>query len=565
MPAESTPAGPRAYLPALDGLRAVAVLLVMAEHLRAFAFPSSRLLPPGGYLGVDLFFVLSGFLITSLLLSEREQTGGISFRRFYRRRAFRLLPALGAFIVVQAAAAATAGQSLRDEVHFWIGAVTYTTNWVVARNWSVPANTSHMWSLAVEEQFYVFWPIVLLLAWRRWGRNAVPVVCIGGALVALVSRVYFTHRFGIGFPWVYLHTETRLDSLLLGGLLGYAHQRGWQLSPRVTRAVGWAGAAVVAWYVLYTTLADDFLYSRGGYTVLAIAATAVVAGLLDPRWTLTRVLSTRPMVAIGRLSYSIYLWHMLVLFVLLSFLQRQSVPVAIVVFLGATLVMATLSFRLVESPLRSLGSAPDRERARRAPAAPRRARRPWVLAGAGGVALTALAVVPAYAARHDILGRDEAVAAAVAKQSSAATSAAASVAAVDVPATTVATVDTTAAAASTPAAIPSAGSPTTTVGRDAVVLTVLEPTVATVAPGEVAGVRFAATLARAGGAPLTGRVVHFSASTGSCDATTDATGTASCSVTPAVAVPPATTAVPNVVNASYDGDATTEPASAAWP
>jgi peptidoglycan/LPS O-acetylase OafA/YrhL len=525
------------YVPALDGLRAVAVLLVMAQHLHAFVFPASSFLPKGGYLGVDLFFVLSGFLITSLLLQERARTGGVSFRRFYRRRAFRLFPALAAFIVVQAVAALVAGQSLRDQVNFWFGAFTYTTNWVLAMNWSVPANTGHLWSLAVEEQFYLVWPIALVLAMRRWGTRAVPVLCVAGVGIAVVARVYLTHRFGFGYPLVYLHTETRLDGLLLGALVAWARHTGWRPPSRVSRSVGWIGLAVVGLYVLGTNPTDQFLYEAGGYTVLAVAGTAVLIGLLEPAWTPGRLLATPLPVAVGKLSYSLYLWHMLVVFTLLSYLQRQSLPVGVAVFVTASFSLAIVSYRFVERPLRAFGHATKPEPA--VAAAPPRAtaRRPtWAVAGAGAVALIGLAAVPAYAQRDEILGRDRAVAAALAAQEG------------QTPTTT----------------------PPLAEGAPAQPVTLTVETPATTPPpgtAEPSELVVAATLLDASGLPLADRSIRFDSTAGECAAATDELGRASCTM----ALPEAPEAVPegqppvHGVEAIYEGDDVSVSATASWP
>jgi peptidoglycan/LPS O-acetylase OafA/YrhL len=558
---------------ALDGLRAVGVLLVMVEHLRAFAFPSSRLLPPGGYIGVDVFFVLSGYLITSLLLSERESTGRVSFRGFYRRRAFRLFPALGAFMLVQAAGAAVTGQRLRDEVHFWIGATTYTTNWLMARGWSVPANTGHLWSLAVEEQFYLVWPLVLVLATKRWGPRSVGPVAVVGIGIALASRTYLEHRWGAGYPNVYLHTETRLDGLLLGALLAWALAQGWRPSRRAARAAGWAGLAALLAFVAWTNPTDGFLYARGGYTLLALAAAAVILAALDETWWPSRILAMRLPAAIGRLSYSLYLWHFLVLFLLLATLRDLPEPVAIAVFAAASFVPATISYRYVETPFRALGRSPRRSRdgAAQAPTSPRSGRpaRPaWAVVG-GGTALVVLGVVPAYAARDDIRARDEAVAAAVAQQQAAvATSvvgggdapgpagpapvAAAPV--VEVPPTT-APAAAAGSSESEPAPPDDPTATTLTLGTP----TVLAPT----APLQPFSVVVSATATNGSGAPLSGLAIHFDASVGACDASTDAVGRASC----AISLPLGSTTPPAVdtVTATFDGDGTALPASASWP
>ncbi|HEX5018900.1 MAG TPA: acyltransferase, partial [Actinomycetes bacterium] len=175
------------YLPGLDGIRAVAVVAVLLFHLPA------RLLP-GGFLGVDVFFVLSGFLITTLLLAELEATGRVRFGDFYRRRARRLLPALIAVLLVSTVLVLTvardAASVFRQDA---IAALTYTTNWWYifdARTYfellGRPPLLQHLWSLGIEEQFYLVWPTVCFLVWRRWRRRGVGIVALTGAVVGTV-------------------------------------------------------------------------------------------------------------------------------------------------------------------------------------------------------------------------------------------------------------------------------------------------------------------------------------------------------------------------------------------
>ena len=175
------------YLPGLDGIRAVAVTAVLLFHLPA------RLLP-GGFLGVDVFFVLSGFLITTLLLGELEATGGLRFGQFYLRRARRLLPALFAVLLVSGILVLTVARDaaavFRQDA---IAALTYTTNWWYifdARTYfellGRPPLLQHLWSLGIEEQFYLVWPTVCFLVWRRWRRRGVAIFAVAGAVLGTV-------------------------------------------------------------------------------------------------------------------------------------------------------------------------------------------------------------------------------------------------------------------------------------------------------------------------------------------------------------------------------------------
>jgi hypothetical protein len=264
-------------------------------------------------------------------------------------------------------------------------------------------------------------------------------------------------------------------------------------------------------------------------------------------------------VAVGKLSYSLYVWHMLVLFVVLAELQRRPILVGSALFVGASLVLAAVSYLLVERPLRAHGHARPATEATGATAAPSvpsatpgarpaRARPAWALAGGGVAALVVLVAVPAYAARSDIVARDEAVAAAIAQQQAAAEAAAAPGAPPATPSTT-------------PADAPSTTLP-------AVVLT-MEPPAPVEAPptGEAGAVVVAATMVDALGEPLGGRAVRFDHGEASCEATTDDQGRATCTVTPdpGTAPAPAGPALDEPVTATFAGDPLTPPATAGWP
>ena len=212
-------------VPALDGLRGVAVLLVMVSH-------SPVVVPneiagivlsdyvQGGFLGVDLFFVLSGFLITALLLREQSNHGGVRFRSFYGRRALRLLPALYVLLVVHALYARAAGLSWPNEVMTIKWALVYASNWqIVYHFFTIASGLGHLWSLAIEEQFYLVWPAVLILflGIRRNGRM-VTVVLVGAIALIAVHR-YLIWSGGGNLLTLYIRTDTRADSLLVGALL----------------------------------------------------------------------------------------------------------------------------------------------------------------------------------------------------------------------------------------------------------------------------------------------------------------------------------------------------------
>ena len=276
---------PLAYLPALDGLRAIAVLLVLAYHARApFA--------PGGFIGVDLFFVLSGFLITRLLFAEQDRSGRIDIGRFYLRRLRRLYPALLLMLAAHLLVAPRIWPEL-DHVRDTLLAGTYVANWSIVAI-QAPVVLSHTWSLAVEEQFYLLWP--LLIAWLPQQHRV--RVLVGLFLVATLWRVAAGL---VGIPgWaVYLRFDTRLSGMVLGACIAalpivVTHPKRWI----------WTGLVAVAAITLWARWLDP-TYLRVGITLSELAAAVLIIGALHHPGVLAR-----PTLAwIGRLSYGMYLWH----------------------------------------------------------------------------------------------------------------------------------------------------------------------------------------------------------------------------------------------------------------
>jgi peptidoglycan/LPS O-acetylase OafA/YrhL len=296
------------YRPALDGLRAVAILSVMAGHTWGW-------LLPGGFVGVDIFFVLSGFLITTLLLEERERTGRISLRLFYARRALRLLPALGALVVaVVVWILVTSPTPLRAAtIHGLPAVVLYVAN-LVWGLWHINLGLfGHTWSLSLEEQFYVMWPAALLalLSFRR-GARSILALCVVAIVGAMLLRWEISRR-NMTEDGLRRLTNLRIDVLLVGCALALAAARGWLAKvPRWLAQV----ATVVSLGVLvfYAALIprgfNDPRFYRGGFTLVALATAVLIARIVHiPSRPLLYVLSLPAMVWIGRISYALYLWH----------------------------------------------------------------------------------------------------------------------------------------------------------------------------------------------------------------------------------------------------------------
>ncbi len=349
------------YQPGLDGLRALAVLAVLLYH-------SGYSWMGGGFLGVDVFFVLSGFLITSLLLGEWSVRSSISLRAFYQRRARRLLPALFALLigVVLVAAIFIPDElgRLRGEV---AGALTYVTNWyLILQQTSYfqalgrPSPLQHLWSLAVEEQYYVFWPLLLLVLLRLVGGRRGPlfVLIALGALLSTAEMWLLFQPFSDPSR-VYFGTDTRAATLLVGSALAVIWRPdalarllpfGRQIALEVVTVVSLA--AVIAFTVL-TDAYGDFLY-HGGFLLLAVVAAVLIAAVTHPAALIGRAVLGHPVLRwFGVRSYAIYLWHWPLFVITRPGLDTavDGIPL-LVLRLVATVALADLSYRLVEVPIR---------------------------------------------------------------------------------------------------------------------------------------------------------------------------------------------------------------------
>jgi peptidoglycan/LPS O-acetylase OafA/YrhL len=361
--------GGLAYQPALDGVRAVAVLAVLLFH-GGVAFL------PGGFLGVDAFFVLSGFLITSLLLAERAKHGRIRLGAFWGRRARRLLPALLVLLVVVALVARVVLPPFELTALRWdeLAALGYAANWrMIYRGGdyftqtSAPSAMQHTWSLGIEEQFYLLWPLIVVIV-LAISKKGLLAIAVGGAAASAVvaaatddvNRAYFG-------------TDTRAQALLIGCAAAILLANAAQAArPVVTSAVAIRLAAVAArqrqrrrlgvaaalgaatFAVLLSTAngEDRWLY-HGGLTVAALAVAAVIVhAVASPTSPTARALAFAPLVWLGRISYGVYLWH----WPLFQFVNADRTgltgPALLAVRIGLTFAVAAASYVLVERPIR---------------------------------------------------------------------------------------------------------------------------------------------------------------------------------------------------------------------
>lgn len=366
----------RYILPGLDGLRAIAVLLVIVYHF----WPTVL---PGGMIGVDIFFVISGFLITSLLLREGALNGRIALGSFWIRRARRLLPAIALMILVLGPVSLIVGGDIQVNLgRQLLGAATFSSNWIsiFAGNdyfaQTSPELFTNFWSLAVEEQFYVVWPLLIvgfgLLLRRSWRRFSVVMVL---GIIASLSVATALLMSGAPISRVYYGTDTHLYGLLLGALLAFA--RPWSLYPplqqsvlyRVAQPFGVVAFArvMISWLSLFALIPYAVLVPESapgaipwGLFGASLLALGVIQGMLPDMLAgaseaLRRLLNFAPLRWVGERSYGLYLWHWPLAVVMHYVLGADRSPLVNVGVLVATFAIAEMSYRWVETPIRRHG------------------------------------------------------------------------------------------------------------------------------------------------------------------------------------------------------------------
>ena len=352
------------YIPAIDGLRAIAVLAVMLYHL-GFAWI------PGGFLGVDLFFVISGYVITRLLLDSIARSGGLDLRAFYKARMRRLLPPL-AFMMITTAifigvwAPETARRFASDSPFAFMGAMNW---WLVFRHTDYfdsiarPPLLQHTWSLGVEAQFYLVWPLILLLVLRYLGKNKIPgaallIAAISGIALLVVSfQVDAANSSQISH--VYFGTDTHSIGLFLGAALAVS----WipqNLKVDVNRraqdfidGIGVLGFVGILAVFLFIDETDPTLYKLA-FPLAGLFGCAIITSIVHPASRFAPVLSSKVAVWIGERSYSIYLWHWVVFQVTRPAVDLEGSAWALSALrILIVFALADISLRFVELPIRS--------------------------------------------------------------------------------------------------------------------------------------------------------------------------------------------------------------------
>lgn len=357
------------HQPGLDGLRGLAVAAVVAYHaVLADGLRSWSRFTSGGFLGVSAFFTLSGFLIVSLMVLEMRRQGTVSMRGFWSRRFRRLLPAslllLGA-VVLLTPLVGTPSQLVGLPGDVW-ASLADVANWRFILNGSDyarqfagdPSPVTHMWSLSVEEQWYLLLPLSVLgvaAIARRTGRDlrwSLGVVFTWAAVASLGLMVWLSG--GTYTNRAYLGTDTRFSEMAIGALLAVVLFGRMELGPRVRRAVvvlGTLALPVLIFLWATTHLESDWLY-RGGFTIHAVLVALVIVAVVQPAHPLRSVLSMAPLAALGRISYGVYLFHWPIVWWLTPDRLHLPAPAALAVQVASSIALAAVSYRLLEQPIR---------------------------------------------------------------------------------------------------------------------------------------------------------------------------------------------------------------------
>ncbi|MGX7068391.1 acyltransferase family protein [Gemella bergeri] len=356
------------YLPSIDSLRAIAVLVVIIYHIDVNYLP-------GGFLGVDLFFVLSGYLISSLIIKEYKKTGTLNLYNFYIRRARRLLPAVYFMITVVLIIITLFNGVLLNKSHLdAVFGYIYTSNWWYIfhklnyfDSFGSQSPFKHLWSLAIEEQFYIFFPLIFLIFNRKKKNNDnnykinknFKYIVLGLISISLIVHILLFDINNVSR--IYFGTDTRAFSLLVGvmGAILYPMEK---LSEKVTlkenrlySLISLISIISLIVVMLYTSEYNIWLY-RGGFLLVAVLCLVVIISTGRQHTFMSKILSFKPIVFIGKISYSLYLWHFPILVLTTPVSEIGSPKIFYVILrIVLTFIVATASYILIETPIRKLG------------------------------------------------------------------------------------------------------------------------------------------------------------------------------------------------------------------
>ncbi len=350
------------YMPGIDGLRALAVFAVIAFHL---GLPFA----PGGFLGVTLFFVLSGYLITDLLISEWTKKSRIDFKDFYIRRGKRLLPSIYFLLIFLTAYVSIFAPNFLPNLKTdaFPAAFSFSNWWFIINkipyfeSFSSPSLLTHFWSLAVEVQFYIVWPFILFLMQKFIHRKWLKISITSALAVLSAVLLGVLHVPGGDPSRIYYGTDTRVFSLLLGAIMAFIlpSRKLAQVSQKKTIRVtldimGFISLLAVLFMCYYITQYDDFLY-YGGMVVFSVISALLIAAAAAPSTITSRLFSFKPLLFIGKISYGLYLWQFPVIVITNAMFESSSINVLLCLSqVAITISLATASYYLIEMPIRKM-------------------------------------------------------------------------------------------------------------------------------------------------------------------------------------------------------------------
>lgn len=321
-------------IPELDGIRALGAFAVIFGHIDPSRYP-------GGFIGVDIFFVLSGYLITSILANEFKTTGSISILRFYIRRALRLTPALWLMLFCTSIAAAFMKVTGANESAAF--SMLYVMNWVIVAGYEPLSWFQHSWSLAIEEQFYLLWAPLLLIASSKFSGSQIKRALIAALGLIICWRLALIY-FGASNARIYNGFDTHSDGLLIGAILAFH-----SFSKPLPASWAWVSAGYLFLLIIILPWGSRFHFTFGD-TLTALATATIIANVISNQGDLMNsLLRLKPLAFLGTISYGLYLWHVPLLFILRE--QGISDHLLLMVLPSVTIGISTLSYYLVERPI----------------------------------------------------------------------------------------------------------------------------------------------------------------------------------------------------------------------
>lgn len=353
--ADVLPAVPRSVgrVTSLDGLRGATVIIVFVSHLEII-LPIPRLaVVPGGTVSLESFFVLSGFLITALMLREQQRTGNVNFKGFYRRRAVRLLPPLMAVLAFQCLMVMASGVAWHEEWTSLTSVMFYYSNWKLAFNsgafgGNIAPGLQHLWSLALEEQFYLIWPWVTIFVLTIRAKLSTVVIVLTSLIAAIgIHRGLMYHGVNSWYA-DFIRTDTRADGILLGCLVAHL----WMRYKEPKKGIKICGSIAAVFLLICLPLVNTqgpFLFD-GGITAIDLACAFIILALLDGKWKGSAFFNFKPFIILGTVSYAFYLWHLPIFFGIRYHGGGWPTPVRVSVAVIATLFFTALSWFLIEKP-----------------------------------------------------------------------------------------------------------------------------------------------------------------------------------------------------------------------